>query len=110
MQGWRRIAAHVSSDDGTHAPVLTVRETLRFAAECTHSKEDAGQKIEDVVSTESFCEVSNLGRMPLQILNPSLFLSLQVNEVMEILDLTSAADTIVGDENLRGVSGGQKRR
>ena len=51
--------------------------------------------------------------MPLQILNPFLLLSTlaaQVNEVMEILDLTSAADTIVGDENLRGVSGGQKRR
>ena len=50
MQGWRRIAAHVSSDDGTHAPVLTVRETLRFAAECTRSAQETPQHIDDVVS------------------------------------------------------------
>lgn len=81
MQGWRRIAAHVSSDDGTHAPVLTVRETLRFAAECTRSAQETAENIDDVV-----------------------------NEIMDILDLTGCADTVVGDENLRGVSGGQKRR
>lgn len=81
QQGWRRIAAHVSSDDGTHAAVLTVRETLRFAAECTTSAEEGDDKIDEMV-----------------------------NEVLEILDLTSCADTVVGDENLRGVSGGQKRR
>ena len=81
MQRWRRIAAHVSADDSTHSPVLTVRETLRFAAECTHSEKETAEKIDDVV-----------------------------NEVLELLDLTSAADTVVGDENLRGISGGQKRR
>lgn len=81
LQGWRRIAAHVSADDGTHAPVLTVRETLRFAAECTRSEKATSVEIEDVV-----------------------------NEVLEILDLSHVADTVVGDENLRGISGGQKRR
>jgi ABC-type uncharacterized transport system YnjBCD ATPase subunit len=81
MQGWRRIAAHVSADDNTHSPVLTVRETLRFAAECTRSEAEPAEKIDDIV-----------------------------NEVLEILDLASVADTVVGDENLRGISGGQKRR
>lgn len=49
LQGWRRIAAHVSADDGTHAPVLTVRETLRFAAECTRSEKATAEEIDDVV-------------------------------------------------------------
>jgi len=52
LQGWRRIAAHVSADDGTHAPVLTVRETLRFAAECTRSEKATDSEIDDVVSTK----------------------------------------------------------
>jgi len=82
QHGWRRIAAYVSADDGTHAPILTVRETLRFAAECTRSPtESTPAQIDDVV-----------------------------NEVLELLDLTYVADTVVGDENVRGVSGGQKRR
>ena len=49
LQGWRRIAAHVSADDGTHAPVLTVRETLRFAAECTRDEHATTEQIDDVV-------------------------------------------------------------
>lgn len=52
LQGWRRIAAHVSADDGTHAPVLTVRETLRFAAECTRDENATAEQIDDVVSCE----------------------------------------------------------
>ena len=81
MQGWRRIAAYVSANDDTHSPILTVRETLRFAAQCTRGAAETPEQIDDIVG-----------------------------EVLEILDLTSAADTVVGDENLRGVSGGQKRR
>ena len=84
LTGWRKAAAHVAADDATHAPNLTVRETLRFAAECTRAPDGpAGEDpvVEDVVG-----------------------------EVLEMLDLRSCADTLVGDENLRGVSGGQKRR
>jgi hypothetical protein len=48
LQGWRRITAHVSANDGSHAPVLTVEETFRFAAECT-ARNTEKEKIDDMV-------------------------------------------------------------
>jgi len=83
QQGWRRIMPHVSSSDATHAPVLTVRETFTFAAECTTTSTTKHR-------TELITE--------------------KVNHMLHSLDLEHVADTVVGDENLRGISGGQKRR
>lgn len=37
-------------------------------------------------------------------------LLLQVDDVLNILKLQRAADTVVGNEFIRGVSGGEKRR
>lgn len=34
-QGWRRLSPYVSASDGSHSPVLTVRETFTFAAQCS---------------------------------------------------------------------------
>lgn len=81
-QGWRRMAPYVSSSDATHAAVLTVRETLLFAAQCMSD----GSRDDD----------DYLGNL--------------VDEMLEHLDIAHVADTVVGDENLRGISGGQKRR
>jgi ABC-type multidrug transport system ATPase subunit len=81
LQGWRRLCPYISASDNTHSPVLTVRETFQFAAQCTSD------------GMQSKIEInSRVGRM------------------MEALSLENVADTVVGDENLRGVSGGQKRR
>mmetsp|Transcript_3543 Transcript_3543/g.4529 ORF Transcript_3543/g.4529 Transcript_3543/m.4529 type:complete len:207 (+) Transcript_3543:733-1353(+) len=80
-QAWRRMAAYVSASDATHSPVLTVRETFEFAAQCTS---DGSMSQEEIDA--------------------------RVNGMMEVLGLAHVADTVVGDENLRGVSGGQKRR
>jgi ABC-type multidrug transport system ATPase subunit len=84
-QGWQRVMAHVAASDASHAPNLTVRETLTFAAECT---------------AETTTDQSNA----IRIIND------EVDEVLDVLDLANVADTVVGDEQLRGVSGGQKRR
>ena len=78
-QGWRRLTSYVSASDTTHSPVLTVEETLAFATRCT-----------------SDGTLDNAG------------VHAKVAELLEILGLSHVADTVVGDENLRGVSGGQK--
>merc|ERR1712113_1333800 len=71
-QPWRRVMPYVSAQDTTHSAVLTVRETLEFAAQCTRAKVD----VTDVVAN-----------------------------LLMGLDLEHVANTVVGDENLRGVSG-----
>lgn len=80
-QGWRRICPYVGPSDTDHAPVLTVKETFEFARRCTVKD----GTIDAVVQQD-------------------------VQVMMEHLGLDHVADTVVGDENLRGISGGQKRR
>lgn len=81
LQGWRRLCPYISSSDQTHSPVLTVRETFAFVAQCTSD----GQQSEKEIAK-------------------------RVNDMLKYLALDNVGDTVVGDENLRGVSGGQKRR
>jgi len=76
-----------------HAAYLTVRETFDFAFQCrTGGKHmnlgvDSAHLAEDL-DREHFTE----------------------NLTIEGLDLAQCADTFVGDSNVRGVSGGQRRR
>eukprot|EP00529_Nitzschia_sp_RCC80_P042044 CAMPEP_0113449746 /NCGR_PEP_ID=MMETSP0014_2-20120614/5464_1 /TAXON_ID=2857 /ORGANISM="Nitzschia sp." /LENGTH=108 /DNA_ID=CAMNT_0000341045 /DNA_START=276 /DNA_END=598 /DNA_ORIENTATION=- /assembly_acc=CAM_ASM_000159 len=81
LQGMRRLCPYISASDQTHSPVLTVRETFEFAAECTSNGEQTKEQI-----------------------------SHRVDDMLKALALDNVGDTVVGDENLRGVSGGQKRR
>ena len=75
------MCSYVSADDGTHSPVLTVGETFTFAAQCTSDGASTDAEIQE-----------------------------RVDSMLEALGLSHVKDTVVGDENLRGVSGGQKRR
>jgi ABC-type multidrug transport system ATPase subunit len=81
LQSWRRLCPYISASDATHSAVLTVRETLEFAAQCTSDGTQSKQEIND-----------------------------RVNKMLMALSLEHVGDTVVGDNNLRGVSGGQKRR
>ena len=81
-QGWRRLTSYVSASDTTHSAVLTVQETITFAAQCTSDGNNSNTSASDIQA--------------------------KVTELLEILGLDHVADTVVGDENLRGVSGGQK--
>lgn len=66
-----------------HAPYLTVKETFDFAHNCR-----IGKRSDDANNSTNFTE----------------------NLTIEGLDLAHVADTFVGNDDVRGVSGGQRRR
>ena len=82
----QRLVGYVGEDD-IHLPVLTVRETLELAFKTLNVD------LEHLESDEA-----------------EQYISTRVNQVIQELHLTNAADTIIGNELLRGVSGGEKKR
>ena len=77
----RSVCAYVAQDDDALLPSLTVRETLRFAA---------GLRLPSWMSKD---EKDN-----------------RADAVMHQLSLKDCADTLIGSEFVKGVSGGEKRR
>ncbi|CAI5463454.1 unnamed protein product [Closterium sp. Yama58-4] len=77
----RRVSAYVMQDDLMH-PTLTARETLMFSAEMN-------------LPSRMFSRREKEAR---------------VERLLEILGLSHVANTIIGDENRRGVSGGERKR
>lgn len=73
-------AAYVMQDN-VHIGVLTVRESLRYAAEL-RLKENLPAAAKDK----------------------------RVQKILDMLGLEAVAETVVGDENTRGISGGQVKR
>ncbi|KAG8495615.1 hypothetical protein CXB51_013299 [Gossypium anomalum] len=106
-----RTSAYVSQQDW-HVAEMTVKETLEFAGRC----QGVGSKYDMLV--ELARREKNAGIKPdedLDIFMKSLALggnetSLVVEYIMKILGLDLCADTLVGDEMLKGISGGQKKR
>jgi len=84
-----------------HASRLTVRETFEFAFQCmsggTHRPPGYHQDIASSNSTtDSFHNMDEKRTLS--------------QYTMEMLGLAHVADTFVGDSNVRGISGGQRRR
>ncbi|CAI5989200.1 unnamed protein product [Closterium sp. NIES-64] len=77
----RRVSAYVMQDDLLF-PALTVRETLLFAAELRLGNGTVGRRDKEE----------------------------KVEGLMRLLGLTRVADSRIGDENRRGVSGGERKR
>jgi ABC-type multidrug transport system ATPase subunit len=76
---FRRETGYVMQSDALF-PLLTVRETIQYAAE-------------------------------LRIINKTREEKKQIaNDVIDLLRLTKCADTIIGNDKIRGISGGEKRR
>ncbi|CAN6442098.1 unnamed protein product [Victoria cruziana] len=107
----QRTSAYVSQQD-SHVAEMTVRETLDFAGRCQ------GVGIKYDMLLELSRREKDAGIKPdedLDLFMKALALEgeqtgLVTEYIMKILGLNICADTIVGDEMLRGISGGQKKR
>ncbi|ETM36815.1 hypothetical protein L914_16563 [Phytophthora nicotianae] len=86
----------------THLPVMTVKETLDFAFECCAINSDA-KPVGAVYKSPA-------SEYPLAL--PTSYLGGERDPVTVTreLGLTRCQGTIVGDERIRGVSGGEKKR
>ncbi|TYJ98106.1 ABC transporter G family member 38 [Cucumis melo var. makuwa] len=107
----QRTAAYISQYD-IHVPLLTVRETLAFSARC----QGVGTGYD--MLTELLRREKQLNIKPDPYIDALMKASVLKGQkedivteyILKILGLDICADTIVGNEMLRGISGGQKKR
>ncbi|XVF05337.1 hypothetical protein REPUB_Repub05bG0163600 [Reevesia pubescens] len=108
----KRTSAYISQTDN-HIAELTVRETLDFAARCQGASEgladymkdltklEKERKIRPVSEIDAFMKASSVGGKKH---------SISTDYVLKVLGLDVCSDTVVGNDMLRGVSGGQRKR
>ncbi|KAI4329293.1 hypothetical protein L6164_021576 [Bauhinia variegata] len=107
----QRTAAYISQHD-VHIGEMTVRETLAFSARC----QGVGTRY-DMLSELSRREIAanikpdpDLDVFMKAISTEGQEANIATDYVLKILGLEVCADTMVGDEMLRGISGGQRKR
>ncbi|XP_021800492.1 ABC transporter G family member 39-like isoform X5 [Prunus avium] len=106
-----RTSAYISQHD-LHIPELTVRETLAFSARC----QGVGPRYEMLVELSRREKAANIKPDPdLDVYMKAAALEGQETNVVtdyiiKVLGLEVCADTMVGDQMRRGISGGQKKR
>ncbi|KAI3434296.1 uncharacterized protein J3R85_006768 [Psidium guajava] len=108
----QRTSAYISQTDN-HIAELTVRETFDFAARCQGASEGFAGYMKDLARLENekgirpspeidaFMKASSVGGKRH---------SVSTEYVLKVLGLEVCADTFVGNDMLRGVSGGQRKR
>ncbi|XP_062194077.1 ABC transporter G family member 53 isoform X2 [Phragmites australis] len=107
----RRSAAYVSQHD-LHMGELTVRETVNFSAKCQGighrydllmelSRREKEANIIPDPETDIYLKAAATGEQKADVVT---------NHILKVLGLDICADTIVGNNMLRGISGGQKKR
>ncbi|XVE52146.1 hypothetical protein DITRI_Ditri02bG0098900 [Diplodiscus trichospermus] len=107
----QRTAAYISQHD-LHIGEMTVRETLAFSARC----QGVGSRYEMLAELSRREKQANIKPDP----DIDFFMKAAATEgqeanvitdyILKILGLEVCADTMVGDEMLRGISGGQRKR
>ncbi|CAJ1970634.1 unnamed protein product [Sphenostylis stenocarpa] len=108
----RRTSAYISQTDD-HVAELTVRETLDFGARCQGAEEgfaaytselgrlEKEKNIRPSAEVDAFMKASSVGGKKH---------SVNTDYVLKVLGLDICSETIVGNDMIRGVSGGQKKR
>ncbi|XP_052166850.1 ABC transporter G family member 47 [Oryza glaberrima] len=107
----QRSAAYVSQHD-LHMAELTVRETVSFSAKCQgvgHHydmlmellRREKEENIKPDPEIDLYLKAATTGEHKAEVVT---------NHILKILGLDICADTIVGNNMVRGISGGQKKR
>ncbi|KAK4428052.1 Pleiotropic drug resistance protein 1 [Sesamum alatum] len=107
----QRTAAYISQHD-VHIGEMTVRETLAFSARC----QGVGSNHEMLAELSRREKEANIKPDPdVDIYMKAAAIegqetSIVTDYILKILGLDICADTLVGDEMIRGISGGQRKR
>ncbi|KAL5975216.1 ABC transporter G member 39 [Asimina triloba] len=107
----QRTSAYISQND-VHIGEMTVRETLAFSARCQGvgtnydllmelSRREKEANIKPDSDLDVFMKAASLEGQKESVV---------VDYILKILGLEVCADTMVGDQLFRGISGGQKKR
>ncbi|KAG6389523.1 hypothetical protein SASPL_150993 [Salvia splendens] len=107
----QRTSAYISQHD-LHIGEMTVRETLAFSARC----QGVGARLEMLAELSRREKEANIKPDPdLDVFMKACSIpgqeeSVVTDYIIKILGLEVCADTLVGDEMVRGISGGQRKR
>ncbi|KAH9609740.1 hypothetical protein KSS87_012730, partial [Heliosperma pusillum] len=107
-----RTSAYVSQTDN-HMSELTVRETFDFAARCQGASELYSAYVKDLGRLEKQTKIRPSPEIDAFMKASSAVgkkHSISTEYLLKVLGLDICSDTIIGNDMLRGVSGGQRKR
>ncbi|KAK0595711.1 hypothetical protein LWI29_009274 [Acer saccharum] len=107
----QRTVAYISQQD-LHIPEMTVRETLSFSARCqgVGSRYDMLAELARREKTENIKPDPDIDIFMKAASTKGEEANVVTDYIIKVLGLENCADTMVGDDMIRGISGGQRKR